>query len=445
MDAHPSSVVAEPATHSATMTVQTGQWRIVMALTLLAMLALLDKYALSLLVEPLKKDLRLTDTQVGLAVGAAFAVANIAAGLPAGWAADKFSRRRIVALGVVFWSGMTIACGMVGNFWQFFLARAGVGLGEGLIPPASYSLIRDGVSAERQGRAFGLFAMSNTLGPGAALLLGGGILALISAQGWDHLPLVGPVAPWQMLLVILGLAGMPLALLAFSFPEPPRRTLAQGTTFRDVLHLMVRERALYIPLIGFACLSAMIAAALGTWFPAFVGRSFGLQPGTIGSILGLLLICAGPLGVVVAGHAMDALVARGREGPGTVALVAACMIGTFGTLTPLVPNLQTMWVCEAGVILSSTSYLAIVSTIVARHSPGEMTGKVMAILLILQAIVGSGFAPVIVGLLADNVYGGSGALGKSLATCSIVLALGAIAFALRLRGVLAHRLQEAVA
>lgn len=417
------------------------QWRMVGALTLLTMLAMVDKYALSLLVQPLKTDLGLSDTEVGLAVGAAFAVANIAAGLPAGWAADRFSRRRIVAIGVVFWSLTTVACGFASNFWQFFIARAGVGLGEGLIPPASYSLIRDGVAPERQGRAFGIFAMSNTLGPGSALLLGGALLALIAALGWNQLPGIGAVAPWQMMLMILGLAGLPLALLAFSFPEPVRAGRADATGFADVVRLMRAERDLYLPLIVFSCAAAMIAAALGTWFPAFVGRSFGLGPHVVGPILGTMLIVVGPLGVLVAGSAIDLLNARGREGPGTVALVAAVAISVFATLTPLVPSLPLMWTLEAGVILSSTCYLAIVSTVVARNAPGAMTGKVMALLLVLQGIMGSGLSPVLVGALADGVYAGPRALGHGLATLSAMLAMVTMGSAWMLRKALVQRQQ----
>ncbi len=361
------------------------EWRMVAALTAISMLALLDKYALSLLIGPLKVDLNLSDTQVGIAVGAAFAVANIAIGIPAGWAADRFSRRAIVFAGVVLWSVMAAACGLAGTFLTFFLARAGVGLGEGIIPPACYSLIRDGVAPERQGRAFGLFAMANTLGPGTAILLGGAMIAAIVALNWSVLPLIGPVKPWQLTLILMGIGGLPLALLAYAFPEPVRQAASEGPgSYREAVAFMSQDRGLYLPLVIFSCCAAMVANALGVWFPAFVGRTWSLTPQLVGPTLGLILVICGPLGLAVAGTSIDMMRKRGRAGAGIVAVVVSVMLAIFSTSVPLAPSLSMMWSLEAGVVLCSTCYLAIVSTIVSQTAPPAMVGKIMATLLVLQ-------------------------------------------------------------
>lgn len=431
------------------MTAATGQetarpaiaeWRMVVALTVIAMLALLDKYALSLLVQPLKADLGLTDTQVGIAVGAAFAIANIAVGIPAGWAADRYSRRMIVFGGVVLWSMMAVACGLAGSFWTFFIARAGVGLGEGIIPPASYSLIRDGVAPARRGRAFGVFAMSNTLGPGIALMLGGTLIGAIVALHWQSLPLVGAVKPWQLTLIVLGLAGLPLAFLAYAFPAPARHGHAEGpSSYRDALKVMRDDRAIYRPLIIFSCSSAMVASALGIWFPAFVGRTWHLTPQVIGPTLGLILCIAGPLGLFVAGSTIDRFKRRGREGAGRVAVIVAVMLSLFATAVPLAPAVPLMWTVEAGVVLCSTCYLAIVSIVVSQNAPSAMVGKIMALLLVLQGIFGSGLAPIVVGFLADHLSGG---LGQALATHAGVLTLVGIVAAVALARALSDRKEQ---
>lgn len=413
------------------------EWRMVIALTIIAMLALLDKYALSLLVQPLKWDLGLSDTQVGIAVGAAFAIANIAVGIPAGWAADRYSRRLVVFGGILLWSMMAVACGLAGSFWTFFLARAGVGLGEGLMPPASYSLIRDGVAPERRGRAFGVFAMSNTLGPGTALLLGGTLIGAIVALRWQSLPLVGPVKPWQLTLIVLGLAGLPLAFLAYAFPDPARHGHAERPgSYRDALKVMRRERAIYWPLIIFSCSSAMVASALGIWFPAFVGRAWRLTPQVVGPTLGLILCIAGPLGLFVAGSAIDRYKRSGREGAGRVAVIVAVMLSMFATAVPLAPAIPLMWLVEAGVVLCSTCYLAIVSVVVSQNAPPAMVGKIMAVLLVLQGIFGSGLAPIVVGFLADHVSGG---LGQALAMHAGVMTLVGIVAAVALARALGTR------
>jgi MFS family permease len=406
-----------------------AQWRMVGALTAIAMLALLDKNVLSLLVEPLKISLHLTDAKVGLAVGAAFAVAHIAIGIPAGWMADRFDRRRIIFGGVILWSAMAALCGLATNFWQFFIARAGVGLGEGLIPPASYALIRDGVEPRRQGRAFSVFAMSNTLGPGTAMLLGGALIALIAAFSWNMLPLVGPVEPWQLTLIILGVGGFPLAFLAFAFPDPQRRSQRnEPSSFRDALAIMRARRAIFVPLTIFSCASAMVANTLGIWFAAFVGRTFGLPPSTIGATIGLLLVVAGPLGLLCVGSAIDFLAARNKPGVGRVTLVFAILLFLFSTSMPLSTSLPMLWTLEAGVLLSSTAYLAIVSTTVSATTPGNMVGKVMAIMLVLQGLFGSGLSPVLTGLVADHIFTGPRALGNALSlVCGTLSAIGLLA------------------
>lgn len=412
------------------------EWRLVIALTLIAMLAMLDRYALSLLVQPLKADLGLTDTEVGIAVGAGFAIANIAISIPAGWAADRFSRRAIVFAGVVLWSAMTVICGLATTFLVFLLARAGVGLGEGMIPPASYSLIRDGVSPERHGRAFTTFAMANTLGPGSAILLVGTLVGAIVAFDWHWLPLFGDVKPWQFTLILLGVLGMPLAGLAYIFKAPERHHTVDGKNgYPAAITEMRRQRAIYLPLIIFSCCSAMVASSLGIWFPAYVGRVFGLGPQIVGPTLGLILMIGGPLGLFVAGTAMDWLRRRGSDGAGPVAIVAAVMLLLFATLVPLAPSLPLMWTLEAGVVLCSTCYFALVSTVVSKTAPPAMVGKVMALLLVLQGIFGSGIAPVVVGWLADHAYSGQHALGMALATnAAVLMSIGVVAALFLARG-----------
>lgn len=395
-----------------------GQWRIVIALTLISMLALIDKYALSLLVEPIRHDLRISDTQISLIVGTAFAISNIAIGIPAGWMADRFSRRTIIASGVVGWSVMASLCGAASSFWQMFVARAGVGLGEGLIPPACYSLIRSGVSASRRGRAFSVYAMANSVGPGVSLLLGGLLIGLIASAGTISLPGLGALAPWQLTLIIIGVAGLPFALLAYAFRDPGRGdgSSATKTDFRTTFAFVRRHRAIYLPLAIYSCAQAMITHSLGVWTPAFLGRSFGLTPQEIGGTLGLILVVAGPLGLFSAGWLIDLFNARGKPGAGLIAVASALIVAMVGTAVPLLGRVEEVWALMFVMLLFSNCYLAIVSTTVSQHAPSDMVGKIMAAMLVLQGIVGAGLAPGIVGMLADFTYSGKYALSNGLST-----------------------------
>lgn len=135
---------------------------VVLVLLCAYVLSYIDRQILALLVGPIKADLGLSDTQIGLLQGLAFAVLFAIAGLPLGWWADRGDRRRIIAMGVGVWSLMTALCGTARSFTHLFLARAGVGIGEAALVPAAYSMISDLVPPERRGRALGLLPLACT-------------------------------------------------------------------------------------------------------------------------------------------------------------------------------------------------------------------------------------------------------------------------------------------
>ena len=197
-----------------------AQWALVACLTLLNMLAQIDKNILVLMVGPIQRDFGVSDIQISFLIGTAFAVANILVGLPAGWLADRFDRRLVIATGVLVWSAAVAANAAATAFIALVIARAVVGAAEALTPPSSYSLIRDGVDDQRRARALSVYTMSMMLGTGLSLVLGGPLLHLVQASGIHALPLVGEVSAWQLTLFMIGVAGLPLSLLIFCFKDP---------------------------------------------------------------------------------------------------------------------------------------------------------------------------------------------------------------------------------
>ena len=135
-------------------------WWAIFVLFLAYMLSYVDRTIIALLVEPLRVDLGLTDTQISLLQGLAFAIFYTGLSIPIAILADRHSRRAIIGVGIVFWSAMTSACGLAGNFWQLFIARMGVGVGEATLGPSAYSLIGDLFPEERRGRAMAVFSCS---------------------------------------------------------------------------------------------------------------------------------------------------------------------------------------------------------------------------------------------------------------------------------------------
>ena len=188
-------------------------WATVAILMVAYVLSFVDRQILNLLVEPIRRDLAINDTQMSLLMGLSFALFYTVCGIPLGRVADTRSRRGLIAVGILFWSAATAACGMAKMYWQFLLCRIGVGVGEAALSPAAYSLIADSFPAERRATAISVYSMGVYLGSGLAFLVGGLVIQFASAQGDVTLPVLGEVRPWQLIFLILGVAGVFFTLL----------------------------------------------------------------------------------------------------------------------------------------------------------------------------------------------------------------------------------------
>lgn len=198
-------------------------WTTVTILMIAYVLSFIDRQILNLLVEPIRRDLVISDTQMSLLMGLSFALFYTICGIPLGRLADTRSRRGLIAIGVMFWSAATAACGMAKLYWQFLICRIGVGVGEAALSPAAYSLIADSFPPERRATAISVYSMGVYLGSGIAFLLGGLVIQFASAQGNVVLPVLGEVRPWQLIFLILGVAGVLFTLLMLAVREPARR------------------------------------------------------------------------------------------------------------------------------------------------------------------------------------------------------------------------------
>ena len=197
-------------------------WYMVGLLTVAYVVSFVDRNILGLLIDPIKADLGLSDLQIGLLLGPAFAIFYATMGLPLGYLADRRRRTWIVAAGVAVWSAATAFSGLARNFVQLFIARMSVGVGEATLSPCAMSLISDSYPEERRGKPIAVYSSAISLGSGLAALLGAGVLAWANTNEQTVLPLVGPVAAWQLAFIVVGLPGLLLAALFFWVPEPKR-------------------------------------------------------------------------------------------------------------------------------------------------------------------------------------------------------------------------------
>ncbi|MFC3712862.1 spinster family MFS transporter [Sphingoaurantiacus capsulatus] len=264
----------------------------------------LDRQIVNILAEPIKRDLGLSDTQVGLMTGLAFALFYAVLGIPIARYADapQSNRVGIISVSLALWSGMTVLCGLAGNFVQLLLARIGVGVGEAGCTPASHSLIADTVPPEKRASSIAFFGLGIPLGGLLGMALGG---QLADAYGW------------RTAFLMAGAPGLLMAVLVwFTMKEPRRRfaavpgaPVAPRASFKEAWTEIRASRA-FVPLTIAAGTVAFLGYGKGVWTTIFFIRTHGLTPGEVGLYLGVGYGIAGVLGTWLGGWLADRYGAR---------------------------------------------------------------------------------------------------------------------------------------
>ena len=414
-----------------------SQWRLVAVLTVVVMLSAVDRQALALLVDPIKADLNLSDGQMGVLIGAAMAVTGLLVGPPAGFLADRLCRRCMVGASALLWSVLTAACGLSSSFVQLLAARAGVGLFEGVAAPATASMLRDALSPERRGRGFAVFAMAPLIGTGLAMLAGGAMVAAISSLKVHGLPFVGELKPWQIVFVLFGLIGIPAAALILPMAEP-RRTEHEadigGSSLKEAWRHLNAHGRIYWPLMAFGTLHGMLSLSFAAWAPALLGRTWGLGPAQIGLTFGIMMLVLAPLGLFIAGEAIDRLARRGRPDPAGVGIVATLIIWAAATAMPIAPSPVLFWSLLGVLLLASGTAMPVASTILAGITPSRAMGKIVALQGLITGFLSATLAPSLPPALAETLFHNSRrALGEALSLSVFVYGALALVAALVVR------------
>jgi MFS family permease len=387
----------------------------------------MDRQILSMLVAPMKRDLGISDTRVGLLGGLAFGLFYTLVGLPLGRIADTRNRRNLIAAGVVLWSIFTSACSLARSFWTLFLARMGVGVGEASLSPAAYSLIADYFPHEQLGLAISVYYMGVYLGTSLSLVVTGMVVDAIGHTQSIAVPLLGTMASWRITFLIVGLPGVLFALLAYTFREPPRRDLlrtgaGQATGLSTELSFgaaFAEMKRRWKPLIGIsigAIFQAVPTYALIFWTPTFLQRVHGLTPGRSGRGLAVLLLTFGCLGMYTGGRLSDHLQKKGvREGALQVGVV--CAIGTALLVPAAFLMQQTEWslfLLGPGIFFLSLP-MGTSAAALQPIFPNQVRGQVSALFLFFLNLGGLGLGPLMPGYLNDHLFHNGQMIGASLA------------------------------
>jgi predicted MFS family arabinose efflux permease len=367
-------------------------WYVLALLTVVYALNIADRYVVSTVLEPIRLELALSDSQVGLITGVALALFYVTVGIPIAVLADRANRRNILAVALAIWSAMTAACGLAHNVWQFALARVGVGIGEAGGTPPSTSILADRFAPRYRPAAFTIFALGAPLG------------------AWIGSELAGAVAQhygWRAAFQILGLPGLLVALLVYlTIREPPRGTFdavgaaAAKPGLGATLKYLARRRAAVHLILG-GTIATLWGWGLMWWTPAFLMRAYGLSTGAAGAALGPMHLIAGTAATL----ATSFLVApRMAADPRRIVWLLAAVVAAATIPSVLVywthsltTAIALLWVVVPAVYFFIGPTLGLLQNVV----PPTMRAQAVAVLLFTANVANLIIAPQLVGLSSD--------------------------------------------
>ena len=407
-------------------------------LTLAQVFAFIDRQIPSMLVEPIKQDFNLTDSQIALLGGVAFSIFYAIMALPIGYAVDRYKRTKVLGTGIFLWSLMTALAGLANSFGKLFGARIGVAVGEAVMAPISVSLVGDSFPENKQGKPMGIITAGVYIGIGITLLGGGFLIDYLTSIGGITLPLIGYLKPWQATFMIVGIPGLVLAIAAFYLKEP-RRIEEQADSNHLVdkknvfLHLKEHRKTL-IPMFGGLIFMALIFYSFSFWAPTMMLRTFDISLTEVGFILGMITIISSITGTIIAGSAVDYLRNRNYSD----APVRAAMIAVILALPPIISLsfVQTelgAWICIAMYLLFISSFAPLGLLAISGVSTGNVKGQTAAIHAFLMMAFGLSLGPQLTAFFTDFVFVDPNLLINSVSlTGLIVLPISALLFKLSL-------------
>jgi MFS family permease len=371
---------------------------VLMVLVLVYTFNFIDRQIVGILAVPIKSELHLSDSQLGVMGGLAFALFYTLLGIPIARLADRVSRTGIMTAALALWSLMTAVCGLTQNFAQLFLARVGVGVGEaGGVTPA-YSLICDYFPVKERARALSAYSFGIPIGSAVGIVLGGFITSIMS---------------WRAAFFIVGFAGLLVTpLLKFTVREPVRGSLdpvrsdadraAGAPTLLAIIAVLARKPSFWGLSLGASCAS-MMGYGLFFWAPSFLVRSFHLSLLHASLAYGALVLFGGLLGIWLGGVLADRY---GDERRGMYAFIPA--VAFIATLPFYVAGVlsTTLWISFAVLLVPTAlglAWLGPVLTAVQHLVPAHMRATASALFLFINNLIGIGLGTTLIGLVSDSM------------------------------------------
>ena len=387
----------------------TGRWlpsrryRRVVSLTLMLVYALnqLDRQIINILLQPIKLEFVLTDTQAGLLAGLAFALFYTTLGIPLARWADRGNRVSIISLAVLAWSGMTVLCGLAGNFTQLLLARVGVGVGEAGCSPPSHSLLADYYAPAERSRGMAIFALGTPLGASLGVLIGGII------NHWYG---------WRAAFLAVGLPGVLMAVVTWLVVKEPRRLgvasvgIPAQAPLKAVAAKLLGTRS-YVHICLAVTIFCLSAYSIAVWGASFQMRAYGVSTGVLGPATALAGFVAGLLGIGLGGWLGDRLGARDRRWLVWIPAIALVVSIPFSLASLIAPTWQLSLIGFIVPLAALYIYSGPVFGLIQTLMPPNMRAMAVSIFLLVTNLIGLGAGPVVTGVISDLYGSDTGADG----------------------------------
>ncbi|KQT33566.1 MFS transporter [Sphingomonas sp. Leaf412] len=411
-------------------------------LTITYFFSFMDRQILAILLEPIKKDLVLSDTQLGLLSGLVFALFYATLGIPIARLADRGNRRNIIAASLAIWSAMTALCGVAQNFTQLLLCRIGVGVGEAGSGPPSQSIIADLYPPEKRASAMAIYSLGVLLGGGIGIMIGGNVA---HAYGW------------RAAMMVVGIPGVILALIVRFVMVEPRRGLSDirrataaeeaepmPSMWQGFLHMLRNGPAVY--LVCGIMLTSLVGYALTGWGPSYMQRSLGMSMLQVANYIALPAALTAGASALIGGALADRMAKRHglHAQPWVIAAMKTCAF-PFAVAFYFVDDIPLAITAYFVSTLFAGAYIGPTYALIQHLAPLRLRAMWAALTLLFTNLVGLGLGPLAVGKLSDMLMPTYGADSLRYAMLSVAMLTPVPIWCYWRAGVLMKRREDAAA
>jgi MFS family permease len=388
-------------------------WRSAIIIFIISAIATADRMAIAMLIGPIKKDFGIGDFQASLLIGAAFTSFYVLFLLPIGWAADRYSRTKVLGTCLFLWSLATVSCGWATGFVMLFFMRMLVGAGEAGMAPTVHGIIGDSFPRESLAKPLALQGIGFQVGSALGVAAAGAIVSAAAAGAFAGWPLLGDMPGWRVAFILIGLPGL-LALILIPLLHDPREKPAADARVEPIMPFLHANNGLVVLALLFAGISAMALGCVTGWIPEYLQRAYGASPKQAGATLGSLMLLAAFAGQGLYAIITDWLAARGvkdatlRVGliPVVLSIPLAWLAFRAETMTGFLPLLTALMLCIA-------PCNAINNTIVQTISPAPLRSRMTALAILSVSVFGFTLGPALAGWLSQYVFGEAN-LGRAI-------------------------------